>query len=747
MLKKFLFSPNSLLPFFLLSFILWIYSFWGFLSSGLYLVGDASSFYEHFHFFIEVIRTGVYPLWEPTRNMGVPIELFARRIGSYNPFIYIILLFRSLGMLQQTSYFIFLTFYHFLGLVGFYLVAKAITNNKITAFCAYLLLMFSTFSALLFNSFIILIFVPIIWFFYFLLSFLRQGQQFFFFGMTFCLMLLASTYIPFYFLLILLVIIILYSIIYFSSLKDHLKKIFQFFNSNKIFVALCIALVLISAVPGYLFWKDAGSGGIALPQRHFNTTEENVTTVAAQTTAQGGIIIFHYYDEIFSNLNKFTISRVYVPYFAHLLFLAGFIVRLNRKMILLILLGLIFYLMGVYGGAPIYKFLYSHIFFFKYIRNFQFYLWLVLIPVYILIGSLHLNQLINLEGNTLNHRRTKIAALLSIHFLFAIFILNQKGIIITSILIIGLSALFFIAPLIFKKRIDKRGMMLLLFLAIVLQPLEIFHYLQQNAKKTSTPVPYRYSFNTPFLNLKLPYESLRKSREAEQERIRDVDIPKVVIQEKKAVHMATPWYVFLFRNLNSEIFRKYTHYSKISIYDRVELVEDEMKELEKIGRSFYKNENVAYVSLPKTGVKESIDMMQERLAPFINAQSSGINRFGQFVYKSTKEVQLVDYTVNSITLKTKFNEDKFLVYNDSYHPKWKAFINDKPTNLYRANVAFKGVVIPRGENILTMRFGEPLRYIFNFLLIGVFALVLISLLTMAYYQREKLFNLEEDDKK
>jgi len=189
---------------FCLSFALWIFSFRGFLAGELTLTGDAIAYFEHMKFYLDQISRLVYPLWDFTRNWGVPVELFLRRIGSFNPLFFLIIFLDKLGLAYETSYLLFLAGYYFLGMVGFYLLAKRFFNNTSAAFSAYLLLMFSSLGTKIFDSYIILTFVPTVWFFFFLVAFVQAQEKRFFLGITFTTMILLTTYIPFYFLTIFL---------------------------------------------------------------------------------------------------------------------------------------------------------------------------------------------------------------------------------------------------------------------------------------------------------------------------------------------------------------------------------------------------------------------------------------------------------------------------------------------------------------------------------------------------------------
>jgi len=67
-------------------------------------------------------------------------------------------------------------------------------------------------------------------------------------------------------------------------------------------------------------------------------------------------------------------------------------------------------------------------------------------------------------------------------------------------------------------------------------------------------------------------------------------------------------------------------------------------------------------------------------------------------------VRVTSFDVNTIKFETDFKRGKFLVYNDSFHSDWHARINGRKASLYRANLAFKGLVLPAGKNAVELAF-------------------------------------------
>jgi hypothetical protein len=71
-------------------------------------------------------------------------------------------------------------------------------------------------------------------------------------------------------------------------------------------------------------------------------------------------------------------------------------------------------------------------------------------------------------------------------------------------------------------------------------------------------------------------------------------------------------------------------------------------------------------------------------------------------------VRVIRFDVNTIELEVDLPYRKFLVYNDSYHTGWRAFIDGKRVKLYQANIAFKGVWVEKGRHRVLFRFGTAM---------------------------------------
>ena len=73
---------------------------------------------------------------------------------------------------------------------------------------------------------------------------------------------------------------------------------------------------------------------------------------------------------------------------------------------------------------------------------------------------------------------------------------------------------------------------------------------------------------------------------------------------------------------------------------------------------------------------------------------------------SIGEVSTVNYSNDSVILKTDNKGNGFLVLTDSYYPTWHAKIDGKETQIFLTDYNFRGIVIPEGKH--TVEFYDTL---------------------------------------
>jgi uncharacterized membrane protein YfhO len=63
-----------------------------------------------------------------------------------------------------------------------------------------------------------------------------------------------------------------------------------------------------------------------------------------------------------------------------------------------------------------------------------------------------------------------------------------------------------------------------------------------------------------------------------------------------------------------------------------------------------------------------------------------------------------EYGLDRLTLDVTADRAAYLVTSETAYPGWSAWVDGKPQELYTTNVAFRGMPVPAGRHVVTMRF-------------------------------------------
>ncbi len=673
-----------------LSLLLWCYLFRLFLNADAPLQGDAYSYLGHIRFYLENITRGVYPLWHPMEDHGTVNEFFLRRIGEYNPFFFIIVFLNKCGQPFAIAYRLFLVLYFFLGVAGFYLLARKLFFDRLASFSAALLLLFSCIGAGLFESYLVLEIVPFIWFSYFLVAFTQAPRRVFLLGIVFCLMLINITYIPFYFYTILFVFLICFCIVYAPRMGAKYRQAGDFISRHKIFTGICICLLIVSFVPGISWYQQTSQGEVLTMQRNTGSQNTNSSTVSIGKINEGGIIPNFIFDRQFVNLDKIGLHDFYVPLFAFLMLLSGAWVRLNRRLVVLFIFGYTVFLIGLADASYIHQFLYKHVPFFKYFRNVQFFLQFAILPAFILFVAQQIRGFVEDCQRSLIDRKWMTAWVVMVHgCAIGLFLYNHVGYMTYAVIIFNLA---WILGCIWSKG-SRLAVTLLLWGAIVLQPFEAYSHIAADY-----PPSHQWTYDQAYA-LELPVAKNlgevinRKKR------------PDIDMFRKDLPYFGTRWVYEARGSVDNAILANYLSMSFI-LYDRVQQVTDNL-DPGRLQASLAHFEDLAFVYSPEALGTQGPASPNARIITSID-----------------QDFKILKAGVNDVMVKTAFTKPGFLVRTQSYHSRWKAFIDGKPAPLFRTNICAQGLWVPAGEHVVHWRFGSAAQYAWAYFFVVLYPFVL-----------------------
>ncbi len=130
---------------FLIPIILWLYSFRNILTGLAPLRVEPFALYAMVKFFLDHLRTGVFPVWNPFVLWGFPLQIIHNYFGVFNPAWLVTLLLNCVGLPQYQAFVYTIFLYFLIGQMGFYFLAKVVLKDARGAYIAFL---FSLLSAI-----------------------------------------------------------------------------------------------------------------------------------------------------------------------------------------------------------------------------------------------------------------------------------------------------------------------------------------------------------------------------------------------------------------------------------------------------------------------------------------------------------------------------------------------------------------------------------------------------------------------
>lgn len=93
----------------------------------------------------------------------------------------------------------------------------------------------------------------------------------------------------------------------------------------------------------------------------------------------------------------------------------------------------------------------------------------------------------------------------------------------------------------------------------------------------------------------------------------------------------------------------------------------------------------------------------------LDAEPKGFPCDGKRYPEKEQSVRIDSYESNTVELTVQSQERSLLFLSDSYFPGWKAYVNEKPTSIYRANYLFRAIVIEPGKQKVRFEY-DPLSF-------------------------------------
>lgn len=724
------------------SYLIWLFILYNFVSG--YTPVNIDSYYNYaiLKYFFNNLLDGIIPLWDPFLYMGRHF-LYSGFSTALSPFALLIPILHFIGLDYYHSYIIYICSYYFLGLVGFYFLASKILKSTFLGLIAFELLLFSGMGGMLFNQVLIIyMFVPCVWFFLFFLHFIERFELKHFWGMTFTLMLMNISYLPFYFFIVFLIVVASAIFAYRQNTVVVFTSLIKFLKTHLVAVGVAFVLISTCTVPLIIFKLIDKQGEFISPARHNCSANQDIETCMTEAKmnfsevgysgtlgerTKGG--------RLFSNLDKFSFfsdEMPYIPVTAYLLILISALTIIDRNRLIMIFTVFSILIISYGGATPVSKWLFDHIFLFQYFRNYFFFI-AFLIPLVILFAVAQFKAFLLQAGNSQKERKIIAIYLVLAHGGFLFLLKTHDDILWSTYLSVILSAILSVTFILGSLKVSSKTTLLTLALLLTLEPVCVFNAYSTNASLVHTRVTGEH--HSPQFEYTRPDENLSNKdlhwrinsgypllihmmalKDSNGHLVSQVDS---VLKEAYLLNLDRPW--------NS--LSKYTKH-KILIYDHVDVVNISQENRRALEDTITPDRHAALVTSPDPRFQQLSAVAKN--PPLIVDHDSDLFKVQKF-------------NVNEITFKTSFQEPKFLVYNDSYSKNWEVAVNGQKDILYKANMAFKGVFLPAGHNIVAMTY-SPVGGTLVYLIIMLSLLLLLLYLIYLFLKCRHATELDQDSR-
>ncbi|MBF0489935.1 MAG: hypothetical protein HQL15_04880 [Candidatus Omnitrophica bacterium] len=689
----------------ILPFLLWLAVYHNLFIGKSTITGDNNNYFHAMVYHFQSLTRGEFPLWMPFQSWGTLDNFDFRTVGDLNPIFLLIPVQIFFGSSPYTAFVVTMALYFWIGCLGFYLLAYSITKDRYLSLVAYILWMFSGMGVVLWTQLSILTtIVPTIWFFVFLIGFLRakeKNRMRYAAGLTFVVMILLTTYLPFFFLTTFLCFLTAILFIAPGYCIQALRSLAGFIKQHPWVSLLFLSAVVLSAFPWGLWYQQVHLGeNVILIDRAPQGSKDQLS-VGLGMINSGSLFSQALWFELFSGFRAQMNFSAYIPLFAFIGIGLSLINRLRREQIILFVTGLLLFLVSSAGVAPVHKFLYEHVLIFRMFRNY-FMFWQFIEAVVILYVIGELKEFLSFFPASRGKGRD-IINVLGVNGFFIFFLSRIDDVPSSSFWTVILSAIWlclYVAGA-FKslKSLFQWGMIVI----VLINPMQVYGYYQPiftgSAKIEPLGGPPQFSYMRPVQG------SGFNENSAYYDRVKLFQDESGFV---KRGYVGINGSHRLYTNVPEKSLKEYVRY-KFVVYDRTSLSDSKNPDFKRLADNLGSFFNEALVDDARAlGVSPGGDIAQPLPGP-------------------SPELRVTKFTLNTIEVDTNFLKKKFLVYNDSFHNGWQASIDGQSVALFRANVAFKGVWIQPGPHHMVLTF-NPLEHVFLWCLLFVFVAWLGGLL-------------------
>ena len=120
-----------------------------------------------------------------------------------------------------------------------------------------------------------------------------------------------------------------------------------------------------------------------------------------------------------------------------------------------------------------------------------------------------------------------------------------------------------------------------------------------------------------------------------------------------------------------------------------------------------------------------------RAIAFIKDALEEINMLNNIDFDRNASIELIKWSPNEIQFITKTDSPQFLFFSEIFYPGWEL----NGINIIETNGLFRGLIIPSGENVYTMKFNPKDMSVGFYISLYISIMLLINLLLILYNKK------------
>ena len=721
-------------------------------SKKLMVTHDSIIWYGIFSYFADCLRQGFLPLWNPYMNCGEIFFLNINILHLLDPTtLFLIFIGKFIGIDTLSLYHYDLLLRYIIFICGGYLFFRHAAKYKISAFIAFISLSFSSLSVsyLKQHAFILAFYLmPLI--LLSILKFLEQQKTKFFFSTVFLLGIMLPSYHSMY---IISSIFVLLMCIFLSRALPKLK-FNTFFKDYKLRLGGLFIFILLTIRLGPLYLTytrnviptvrifEIPHGAYSFPTDFFN------------------LLAPYSFMLHFSSWYPMSESFLYIGLIPLFFAVIGLCFSRHRYKLGFLFTAIIIELLMLGDGYPVYGLFTKFFPFFSIIRNMHtfgvFYIFCLIfftcIGTDVIMDWMHASKI----------KSYKMPIIFSVGFISLLSLLINNHLLSLFLPLIKICSSFTGNSILFIKGSSETFFaiyfrsMLNVFIFIVGSVIIFILLPRQRVKVT---IKYSVIIFFILIDLLMASQAIFKFTTMPRNNTELSSSSEIIYKDYRLPELLEESYPYafgpvvrkVFTAYSARILRKPTHFfemkdfyafiSNLQIPDEVRdvIMGISAPKLRLVGGAVVVGSNEIVKELQEADaniMKEVVFIEEDVPVEYGHLKRDPANLNGKGLQSG--KIEISSFNPNEIVIDVDTDEDSFLYYSDGFDKGWRVFIDGKERKVYKTNIAFKSVIVDKGNHIVRFVY-DPKFYKFGILcyFVGLLSLFVIFIGVALFKKRNR----------